>query len=62
MTPKLVKNLSRSTTSTCTYADEPEDDSINLIPFEDYGCFKGGYARINAAPDAGTATANATGD
>lgn len=43
-------------TSTSTDADEPEADSINQIPFEDSGCFKGGYASINAAPDAGTAT------
>lgn len=49
-------------TSTSTDADEPEDDSINQIPFEESGCFKGGYASINAAPDAGTAVADATGD
>jgi hypothetical protein len=42
MTLKRVKNLSRSMTSTSTDADGPEDDSINQIPFEDSGCFKGG--------------------
>jgi hypothetical protein len=61
MTPKRVENLSWSMTSTSTDVDDPEDDSINQIPFEDFGCFKGGYASINAAPDA-TAVADATGD
>lgn len=48
--------------STSTDADEPEDDSINQILFEDSGCFKGGYASINAAPDARIAMVDATGD
>jgi hypothetical protein len=50
-----------STTSTTTDADEQEDDFINQIPFEHSGCFKGGYAGIDAAPDAGTAMVDATG-
>jgi hypothetical protein len=49
-------------TSTSTDADEPEDDSINQILFEDSGRFKGGYAGINAVPDAVTAVIGATGD
>jgi hypothetical protein len=49
-------------TSTSTDADEPEDDSINQILFEDSGCFNGGYAGINAVPDSGTAVIGATGD
>jgi hypothetical protein len=49
-------------TSTSTDADEPEDDSINQIPFEDSSCSKGEYAGINAALDAGTAVVDATGD
>jgi len=61
MTPKRVKNLSQSMTSTGTGANEPEGDSINQNPFEDSGCFKGGYASINAAPYAGTAVVDATG-
>jgi hypothetical protein len=49
-------------TLTSNKADEQEDDSINQIQFEGSGYFKGGYAGINVAPDAGTAVVDATGD
>lgn len=51
-----------SMTSTSTEVDEQKGDSINQIPFKGSGCFKGGYAGINLAPDAGTAVVDATED
>jgi hypothetical protein len=47
---------------TSTEADEQGDGSINQILLKGSGRFKGGYAGINVAPDAGTAVIDATGD
>ena len=51
-----------SVASTNTDVDEQKVEFINQISFKDSGCFNGGYASINVAPDAGTAVVDATGD
>jgi hypothetical protein len=62
MTRKPVRNLSMSMTSTSTKADEQKGGSISQISFKGSGCFKGGYAGINLAADAGIAVVDATGE